>query len=784
VIKLNNINKYFNKGKNNEIHVINNTTLKFPEKGLISLLGESGSGKTTLLNVIGGLDKAFGTINFNGEELKVYKDKKWDSIRVNNIGYIFQNYYLLEDRTVLDNIHIVLHMMGITNKDEVKYRTEYVLNSVGMYRFRNKLASDLSGGQKQRVAIARAIVKNPDVIIADEPTGNLDTNNSIEVLKIIKEISKEKLVILVTHNIDLANNYSDRIIKIKDGTVISDNLNESSSNNIEYIDKNIYLNDLNSFKNENVEFYSNEELDNIDLKLVKINNNYYLKTSEKNVTVNLLNDNGDIKLIKASKSDIKDDFTKETSFSLNELEKEKSKRGKTNVYTFKDSLIQAFRKLTNLGRKGKLQIIALIYLGVMFTTAFLMLMSSVTIDYKSVNFDDDVYEFNQEAFKKSNSNENNIPNNAILSTKNIDAVFYNGSFSVTIYGSTLLPKEIIGKENTNKNEIFIDSSVLNKSYVNKIIFDSFGITKKEHLINQKVRIAYYDLFIKDTVNTNTKNIYVDKEILLDLLISDTFYNFIYDFNINLFSNDYIESNKTLDPNIKQNLKGNEYDIYISDQINDDLEMYIEDLNLSGFKVVGFYEDNNKDYKILIKEETFLEKINQKPLDSTFRNYILYIKDNDNLNPDVYLNIRESIIDNMKNERNIIRASSIAQTGIAIGLSLLIFYFLVRSNLTSRRKEISILRSLGISKNEVRRLFMTEYAILTTFTSLIGVFIGVVIANYVSGSFLSDFFNLRTSSLSIILAIILVYLINVFVSLIPVNLMLRKTPAELLTNYDI
>lgn len=171
MIKIEKANKYFNKGKKNEIHVINNTSLEFGESGLIALLGKSGSGKTTLLNAIGGLDKINkGKIFINGQKITKRSSYKIDEIRNLNVGYIFQDYKLIDNMTVFENVAIALRMIGIKDKKEIKKRVEYVLESVNMYRYRNRLATMLSGGERQRVGIARAIVKNPNIVIADEPT--------------------------------------------------------------------------------------------------------------------------------------------------------------------------------------------------------------------------------------------------------------------------------------------------------------------------------------------------------------------------------------------------------------------------------------------------------------------------------------------------------------------------------------------------------------------------------------------------------------------------------------
>ena len=242
MVKIEKVNKYFNRRKKNQIHVINNTTLEFEKNGLVALLGASGSGKTTLLNVIGGLDKVDrGKIFINGIKITRRNYKKVDKIRNLNIGYIFQDYKLIENLSVYDNIALALKMIGIKDKKEIKKRIDYVLEILNMYRYRNRLAGMLSGGERQRVGIARAIVKNPNIIIADEPTGNLDSKNSLEIMNIIKAISKEKLVILVTHEEELAKFYASRIIEIEDGKVIKDYIN-NHNNNLHYrLDNKLYL---------------------------------------------------------------------------------------------------------------------------------------------------------------------------------------------------------------------------------------------------------------------------------------------------------------------------------------------------------------------------------------------------------------------------------------------------------------------------------------------------------------------------------------------------------------
>ena len=196
--------------------------LQFRKSEFVSVLGQSGCGKTTLLNIIGGLDKySEGDLFINGVSTKNFKARHWDNYRNHSVGFVFQSYNLIPHQTVLQNVELALTLSGVSKKERRKRAIE-ALEKVGLSDQLRKKPSEMSGGQMQRVAIARAIVNNPDIILADEPTGALDTETSVQVMEILKEISKERLVIMVTHNPELAAEYSTRIIRMLDGVVTSD----------------------------------------------------------------------------------------------------------------------------------------------------------------------------------------------------------------------------------------------------------------------------------------------------------------------------------------------------------------------------------------------------------------------------------------------------------------------------------------------------------------------------------------------------------------------------------
>ena len=221
MLRLENITKDYITG-DSKVEALKGITLQFRKSEFVSILGQSGCGKTTLLNIIGGLDRyTTGDLVINGKSTKEFKDKDWDSYRNHSVGFVFQTYNLIPHQTILSNVELALTLSGVS-KSERRKKAIKALEDVGLKEQINKKPNQLSGGQMQRVAIARALVNDPDIILADEPTGALDTKTSVQIMEILKKISKDRLIIMVTHNPDLAEKYSSRIIKILDGKITDD----------------------------------------------------------------------------------------------------------------------------------------------------------------------------------------------------------------------------------------------------------------------------------------------------------------------------------------------------------------------------------------------------------------------------------------------------------------------------------------------------------------------------------------------------------------------------------
>lgn len=222
MLELKNITKIYKTGNFTQ-KALDNISISFRDNEFVSILGASGSGKTTMLNIIGGLDQySSGDLFINNVSTKKYKDRDWDTYRNHKVGFIFQNYNLITHQSILSNVELALTLSGV-KKGLRRKKAIDALDKVGLKEHMYKKPNQLSGGQMQRVAIARALVNNPDVILADEPTGALDSKTSKQIMKLLSDIAKEKLVIMVTHNPELANEYSTRIVNVKDGKIMSDN---------------------------------------------------------------------------------------------------------------------------------------------------------------------------------------------------------------------------------------------------------------------------------------------------------------------------------------------------------------------------------------------------------------------------------------------------------------------------------------------------------------------------------------------------------------------------------
>lgn len=805
MIELKNVNKYFYRHKKNEIHVINDTSLKLDDTGLVALLGPSGCGKTTLLNTIGGLDNInSGSIFINGERISKRSSYNIDKIRNLNIGYIFQDYNLVDDMTVFDNVALSLRLCGIKDEDEIKKRVYYVLEKVNMYRYRNRHASMLSGGERQRVGIARAIVKDPSIIIADEPTGNLDSKNTIEVMNIIKAISKDRLVILVTHENELAMFYASRILRIEDGKIISDEVNEHD-NDLDYrMDNKIYLLDIKNHENidtdkYNINYYSDND-NKLDITIVVNNGIVYIESKNK---VDIIDNNSSIELINDHYKKLSKDVYNEYNFDFESIINKNNKKKYSSVYSIFKSIKNGFNKIRSYSTIKKVLLFGFLVSGMFVTYSASSLFALKNIkdsDFVTMNKNYLVIDNSKITVDKFKDIENNPDVNFVIPGKSavnfnfkIDD-YYQTSDTVFTMGGSLSSINMINKNNiirgrmpNNENEIVIDKIIYNN--LNTTI-KCAGILTINDILNRDVYIDSLNYKIVGIVDMGSPSIYTYESEFTNIIalsknddiygsyIEESSTSNIYDYNI------YKDSIKLK----KGNYPVNDYEVIINDINSDEYKIgkYVDyKVNDKKLKVVGYYTSSDASMdKYLVNNNTikYNNILNNKGVS-------IYAKDKElvlNKYRNEKYNIKDSYIysrDNYVKEAKENLKPSFIFAFIMVIVSLVEIYLIVRSSFLSRIKEVGIFRAIGVKKTDIYKMFLGEIFAITTIFSMLGViFMTYIIKGLSKLPLVGNNYYMDTSVF--ILVVLFIYVFNMLVGLLPVINTIRKTPAKILSRSDI
>ena len=747
MIRINGLNKYYNRYKKNQIHVINNTTLELPDTGLVALLGPSGCGKTTLLNAIGGLDKVnSGKIFINDKLITSKFTYKKDKIRNLQIGYIFQDYKLIDDKSVYDNVAMVLRMIGIKDKQEIKKRVDYILERVGIYRYRYRPCGMLSGGERQRVGIARALVKNPSIILADEPTGNLDSKNTIEVMNIIKSISKHKLVILVTHEVELAKFYATRIIEVSDGEVLKDYDNKNVDNLDYKIDNKFYLKDfkyhnVNKDNDINIDMYSDTK-DKLNLVIVIKNGNIYIKNKDDD-KIEVIDNSSNIELINDNYKKIDKSIYEKYSFDFDKIINNNIKLKYSSIFNIFTIFSNGFKRVFGYSFVKKI-LLAGFFLASLFVTYSVSNLLGISKiedkDFISTNKNYLVLESSKVKvndylkYEKMDGINYILPGNSNVSlyvdTKN----YYQTEYANVVLSGSLSSINMInsddliyGRMPENDLEIVIDKMVYDKANDIKMV----GLYNLEKILNAKVYVG--DRLIEYTIvgitDLESPSIYTSESEFMHIVTNsvnpdnnsrfdsnvENSGNGLYDYN--LYKNK-ISITKGREPN-------NDYEVIVNESLKDTfkIDKYIDEVKVNGnkLKVVGYYKSADSINSYFVNSNTIKYNI---ILSS--KNVIIYPKDKDKTIADfkeldkkvidVYDADKKAYLDANKDSMH----SSFVVAAIMLGISLVEIILMTRSSFLSRIKEVGIYRAIGVKKSDIYKMFTGEAFAITTLTSVPGV----------------------------------------------------------------
>ena len=811
MIKIENINKYFNRHKKNQIHVIDNTSLTLEDTGLVALLGPSGSGKTTLLNVIGGLDKVQkGKIFINDQKITSKFSYKVDKIRNLNIGYIFQDYKLVDNLSVYDNVALSLKIIGIKDKKEIDKRVTYVLEKVGMYRYRKRPANMLSGGERQRVGIARAIVKNPNIIIADEPTGNLDSKNSVEIMNIIKAISKDRLVILVTHETNLANFYASRIIEISDGKVVKDYEN-THTNELDYaIDNRFYLKDFKKKENFNDKtnditiYHDNNE--KLQVEIVIKNNNIYIR-SKNNNSIEVVDEDSSIEFIDDHYHKLDKSELEKYEFDFENIIDKNRKLRYSSIFNPITFITNGFKKVFAYSLIKKILLFGFFLSGIfiMISSSSIGVTSRVNEkDFVTTNKNYLTIESNKispETYQQYTEVEGVkyiLPSNSSISMRVPLSDYYQTSKQNLLLKGSLSSLNMITKDDLiygrmpeNNYEIVVDKLTIEKMFSSSDGINRMAnVTKAKDVLNRVAKITSMDDFtIVGITDLVSPSIYVNEDMFIDII-----------YNSKNISDEYEEENKGTTGLQDYNLfkdkiritKGreptNDYETIVNVSNEEYMKLDKETSVKVGdhkLKVVGYYDSANELNNYFVNANTLktslilkTKKLTVYATDktktiNTFRSsYEMNIYDN-------YQQDRENYVASRVKSNNLLLASAT----IVLAISLIEIFLMSRSSFLSRVKEVGIYRAIGVKKKDIYIMFSGEIIAISVLTSLTGIILCAYIMKVLSkAAFMQNLILVNTTT--VLEAIIICFGFNLLVGLIPVFATLRKTPAAILARTDL
>ncbi len=831
MLTLQNVDKFFYRHKSNQIHVINDTSLEFGETGLTALLGPSGCGKTTLLNVIGGLDKADrGKIYINGQRITGRTARSVDKIRNLNIGYIFQNYNLINNMTVFDNVAMVLKMVGIKDKQEIKEKVEYALELVGMYRYRKRYADMLSGGERQRVGIARAIVKNPSIIIADEPTGNLDSANTLEVMNIIKSISREKLVILVTHEENLANFYADRIIRLKDGEVISDEINQNVEGLDYRIENRIYLKDIKDQRTFEDGDYSlrvfNDSGGKMNLDIVISRGNLFIQSRDPGSRVEVVDDNSSIELV--------DDHYRAMTAEEAEARKFHAERFEASSPLRNASIINPFSMIVaGFSTVGKYHILKKILLAGFLISAMFITYAVSNIagilnmpDDKFVQDDKSYIGVVQKkipvddylAIESDPSVEYALPGSGQIHMSMKYDEYWQTSWGGTMFSGSLSSSDdlsksdlVFGRLPEKKYEIVVDSLILKRLQDDYSDISQAGYNTPDELLGRHLTLKNLPEFtIVGITDKKSPCIYASPSMFINMLANngneDDYFGEEYedessaeetyneDGSISAAAPD---SSKLIDYGLHAGelklTKGsskpeNDYEVLVDNDYAKSMKLGREiktKVNGHKLKVVGYYtsdkhrgeffvNNNMIKYQLILNQENMTVKPagDKQTTISALKDYGVKARDLYKYQKTKY----------RKSQLTMVRTFLIVG-GIIIIISLIEVFLMMRASFMSRIKEVGTLRAIGVRKSDIYKMFTGEIIAITVIASVPGwLLMNYIIYKLQSISYLASMFT--STPLTVLGSLAIIFAFNLLFGLLPVIHTLIKRPAAILARTDV
>ncbi len=783
------------------------TSLTFVHGEFVAITGESGSGKSTLLNIIGGMDSFDeGEMLVNGIPTFQYTDEDWENYRCNQIGYVFQDYSLIGHYTVLDNITGALLIMG-KNKEEAHTTAIEYLKKVGLEGYETHPATELSSGQKQRLSIARALAKNTGIIVADEPTGNLDEENTLRTMAILKKISKECLVLLVTHEKRIARFFGDRIIEIRDGKIIRDEKNTTSSYE-RSDDSNIYLKEFeldsieDSYSKFNIYHKNNEAPPTINMNMVWKDGKLYIQNIMEYDIIFEGEENG-VQILDTERPGLEMDEVENLQYDLTRL----PSKGNAKL-PFHEVWHIAMSNIHLIGKKQVFITIILITAAIMLSITTAKFTNMVSINKEKIVSTDSHYvkaDFNNISVFNHKDQlqvlefawkylDNNIYGSTFFSPDSRLYIMGDGFKQIEAlrqpinnicYVSSEHLKEtslIYGTMPKKRNEAVIDLQVIKNLMASKGIVSSNYKTPAD-FIGATLKTSKYSLklIVTGISDNHEPSLYCSQNILLEFpqksykiaslneLKAEDSENYS---NIKLADNEILireglYNSLKLNKNSKYTFGDDTKHIYniagtFSDGIGTDYVLSdrgclnIRDIMIYEYKTCMIYTDNSR------SAIEGLKGIKDASMGVFKINLTIPNKE------EIKAYQKANKVDN--------KASSLI-TIVVVTISIIIVYFTIKSNAISRIEELTVYNLLGISKKSILKSYIIEITLLTSYTSLPAVIVTSGVIKFI-GNIPSLGINMLFPWWSVLILLASIYIVHTIISIMPVYRILSKPPATL------
>lgn len=816
MIKLNSINKYYNRNTRHENHVINNTSVTLPATGIVCLLGESGSGKTTLLNCIGRLDSfASGNIEIDGKKYSGRINNAAEKLRNSKFAYVFQNYFLIREQTVYENLSLALGSYELSD-EEKESRIDYVLEAVDMKRYKKRNVSMLSGGQQQRVAIARALIKSPEVVFADEPTGNLDEANTVRVMNILKKLSKSCLVLLATHEKRIAEFYADRIITISDGKIVDDRGAGAQQELVMLDDHDIYLDEYAGCKLSgniagegriDVNYYSSDE-SKIEITLVKENGNLYI-VAPKQLRVERIDDNSSIKICEGKRPVYSMEDVGKEEFSLRRLE-----NSKTNKLKLRQLARMAVNGIASMGGKIIVPIIAMVLTAVLCMFAVIDFTTLSSIEYSDFITTDSRLlnvEFERGSFIEASDtkqyvklakdefidycNENGIgymiyPVNTSVTKFSVDGFEQIKEVSAVLSDFSYVPLSLLdtktivmGRLPEGTHDVVVDKWVLEsfmkqKNPVARAVTDIKDFLGKQLSIGQEM-----DSFnIVGICDSQQPSIYLNDvtglgicRSGLDVMTLDSFKKAFpgkYD-DIELLDGEALFNSKTgQNPGAKY-YSNSGFSLDVIGTFTEEIPAKAIVNNSTVELIRDSQVESGLGFTIYTNDKTAVKNFFTKKLsEDVKKNLQVKISDKYTVNMEAYMEARSVKLN-----------ARVLVTVMITIISFAVLYVAMRANAIQKLREVAVYRLLGIKRSNIRTMFAIQSILLSLCTTLIGALATAGVLYMLSG-IESLGVNFVVTWPSVIITIALLFIVNILTSLLPIGKLLRIPPAQLASKYDL